>query len=423
MSNSSATRTLRDATRDLHADIEATPFAAAFLEKAIDVESYVGFIRVLLVVQAALERRLYASGHPLVAQVRSESLRRLPELLDDNEAFRWQVIPDSPKAVQAALKAASHILLASEKNPVSLLGCLYVLGGSTKGAVILAPLAKQTLGLSPGRGLSYLTRHGEQGPEEWEKIAKVLDGLVTDSDQIQAMTDTAVMVFECLLEAFEALWPLDRSQMKHMVTALNPEAGKHPIPQSRRDLLAVLRASERCLAEFPYFLYRYGRRGRGYTDSDGAWLATLPELGAEAMAGQVDWLAGVLSARGMPRLLLARHMQILAEELIAARPDQTERSQLLEEKASVIIERLDMSLPPTFRQDQIRLFERACHRYGDFAVSEAISLLASAVVDEADDLEGSVQSLMSWLTDPNRFPNAWVRTLQDILAVMRQELV
>ena len=416
------TETLRAATRDLHSRIEKTPFAKSLLDKTIHLDAYVGYIRVMAVIHAALESRLDACDHPLVPQVWSEDLRRLPELLEDNDAFRWKLVPEAPRAVQAALRAASHILLISKNDPVALLGRLYVLGGSTKGAVILAPQAFEALGLTPGHGLSYLSRHSGQGPAEWERIAAVLDNSVTDSEQIKAMGATALVIFQCLMEAFEALWPLERAAMQYVVTALNPEAGNHPVPQDKRDLIAVLRASERCLAEFPYFMYRYGKRGRRFADADGAWLATLPELGAEGMHAQVDWLGQLLSARGMPRLLLARHMEFLAEELGVARTDQPERSLMLEAAAKQIRSKMNTRLTREFLQKNVKSLHLTCERFGDFACDEAIILLASAAVDEADGLDRSTESLLSWLADPARFPKPWVEAIHDRLASIRQEL-
>ncbi len=423
MTVGSVTEILRAATREIHSRIEETPFAKELLDGTLDRDSYVGYIRVLAVIHAAMERRLDACEHPLVVPVwRAEDLRRLPQLMDDNDFFLRSLVPDASGAVEAALRAASHILLMSRDNPVALLGCLYVLGGSTKGAVILAPRLAQALDLSLGQGLSYLTRHSDPGREEWDRAATVLDALVTDPADIEAMTQTALLIFQCVLEAFESLWPLNRASMKHMVTALNPESGTHPVPQDEDDLRAVLRASDRCLSQYPYFLYRYGYRGRRFSDSDGAWLATLPEQGADIMRGQIEWLGRLLSARGMPRLLLARHMQILAEELPAARPDQVERRALLTRFANEILDNLELRFPRISRAARTKVMEQALGRQGDFACAEAVELLASALVDEADGMTDAVENLMTWLAQEERFPPSWTQALNKALTALKREL-
>lgn len=421
MSLHGATEILRDSTRELHSRIEATRFARDFLNKKLKVESYVGYIRVMAVIHAVLERKLDACEHPLVAEIWCDELRRLPELLEDHDQYRWACLPDAAPAIEAALGAASHILLVFEENPIALLGGLYVLGGSTKGAVILSPLARDALDLAPGRGLSYLTRHGGQGPTDWEEAASKIDSRITDPEHIKSMTETAVFIFECLLAAFEALAPPDRSSMGYFAATLNPEAGNHPVPQDKRDIQAVLRATERCLAEYPYFVYRYGQRGRRFSDADGAWLTTLPQLGGDNLRAQIKWLGGVLASRGMPRILLARHMQILAEELIVARPNQVERSGLLEEAAAEIIQDVETRFPPDLIRKFIGQVETACGLSGKYAQAEAITLLTSAVADEAKGIEGVVDSLTDWLFDSARYSSNWIAAMKDILKSARRE--
>jgi len=427
-----ATQSLRTATREIHTRLESTPFAAALLNKTLHRDAYAGFIRVLAVVQAALERQLDVCDHPLVTQIwpqagaRAEvgALRRAPLLLEDVDFFRWELIPDAPAALHAARQAASYVLHLSKSEPVGLLGCLYVLAGSTKGAVVMAPRVAQGLGLEAGQGLSYLDRHAGAGPGEWEQAARAMDAAVTGHGQVQVMIEAARRLFEHLVQAFEAIWPLDRENMTFTVSALNPEAGTHPVPQDARDLLAVLRATERCLTEYPYFLYRYGLRGRRFGDADGAWLAILPDLGSDALLDQVNWLAGVLASRGMPSLLLARHMEILAEELLWARPHQTRRSSLLAQCAGRLRAPLDARLPRNLLQARIAAMRQAvpgANDAHDFACAEAVHLLASAVADEARGLSGAESSLLDWLMDPRRFPETWTRAVRVAHDALREQ--
>lgn len=427
-----ATQSLRAATREVHSRLESTPFAAALLNKTLHRDAYAGFIRVLSMIQATLERQLDACDHPLVTRIwpqaggRAEvgALRRASLLLEDNDFFRWELIPDAPAAMHAARQAASHVLYLSKSEPVGLLGCLYVLAGSTKGAVIMAPRVAQNLGLEAGQGLTYLDRHAGPGPGEWERAARALDAAATDPGQVQVMIQAAVKIFEHLVQAFEALWPLDREDMAFTVSALNPEAGTHPVPQDDRDQLAVLRTTERCLTEYPYFLYRYGLRGRRFSDADGAWLATLPELCSETLLDQVHWLAGVLASRGMPSLLLARHMEILADELLWARPEKAQRSSLLRQCAGVLRAPLDARLPRSVLQSRIAAMRQAvpgANDVHDFACAEAVHLLASAVADEARGLSGAESSLLDWLMDPRRFPETWTRAVRVAHDALREQ--
>ncbi|MBF0201641.1 MAG: biliverdin-producing heme oxygenase [Desulfamplus sp.] len=409
--NPKLTQMLREATRDIHSRLEGTPFARALMKKNLNENAYAGFIRVMAVIHGALEKSLDACTHPGVRQVWTGELRRLPSLLQDNYFFRRQLIPDAPDAIGTARKAASHIMLLSEQEPMALLGCLYVLGGSTRGAVILSPLVAEAFKMTSGKGLTYLSRHSIQGPGEWAETSALMDDLVISHGDVQSMIAAAKKLFGYLVTAFEALWPLDDTAMEYTSSALNPESGTHPVPRRREDMLAVLAASDRCLAEYPYFLYRYGMRGRHFADADGAWLATLPECGQEVLQSQVSWLGGVLSVRGMPQILLARHLEILTEELISARSDNAPDWNLLTLAARDIREKLENRFPISLRADQLRMLQHdlGCHQ--DFAATEAMDLIFSALTDEAQGHQGSAQSLLKWFTDSHQFPQKWITAI------------
>ena len=71
--------------------------------------------------------------------------------------------------------------------------------------------------------------------------------------------------------------------------------------------------------EFPDDLERYGDAGRAWCVHDSLWLLAWAiadnDFGDVSLAGQVRWLAGVLSAREFPVDRLARHLELLADAL------------------------------------------------------------------------------------------------------------
>src|SRR4051812_34517008 len=87
-------------------------------------------------------------------------------------------------------------------------------------------------------------------------------------------------------------------------SALNPRAGHHLVTADPRELAAVERAGERSWSTWTYYARRYGERGRQFTRSDSAWVATLGGQAADLVDQQIRWLGALLAARGMPRLLL-----------------------------------------------------------------------------------------------------------------------
>ncbi len=419
MPDTAISRILKNSTREIHASIESTPFAQAVLKKEITIEAYLGFIRVLAVIHSALEGCLSNCSDQRILRIWSIEMQRSPLLNDDNDFFRWDLIPESPEAVKAALEAAAHIRQVAGNNPIALAGAVYVLMGSTKGAVILLPLIAKTLNLTSDKGLSYLSCHGGQGPEQWDAASAVMDEVITDPDEIKAAQDTALLIFRKLDKAFKAVFPLQPAEMKYCATGFNPESGNHPVPQNKLDLVAVLRASDACLSEYPYFIYRYGKRGRRYTDADGAWLTTAAELEPETMQSQAGWLAGVLSSRGMPSILLARHLEILSRELSFIQKEDDYRISILTAAARSIGDNLENNIPGNMRKLRAEAMEQSLGRKNDFCCHEALDLISSAVVDEANGIKNAIESLMLWLIDPKRFSKQWIQVLKDEVEYLR----
>jgi hypothetical protein len=205
--------------------------------------------------------------------------------------------------------------------------------------------------------------------------------------------------------------------LRTVATAVNPEAGTHTVTADPRELAAVERAGERSWSAWPYFARRYGERGRRFTRSDSAWIATLAELPAEAVSTQVRWLAGLLAARGMPRLLLEEHLLVLHQELVAAAPDRGDAYAVLQRGAEMLrAERQQHLSDPT-----LLMLEAAFHRWvpPEPPTNElrAGLLIGAAVADERAGLPRAVDSLLEWLADPTLFGQPW-RTAVD--SVLRQ---
>jgi heme oxygenase len=73
------------------------------------------------------------------------------------------------------LTKASRPALPHFKSPASVLGCLYVVEGSTLGGQFLSAHFQKSLGLKPGEGLSYFSGYGAQTGKMWRSFLAFLE--------------------------------------------------------------------------------------------------------------------------------------------------------------------------------------------------------------------------------------------------------
>jgi hypothetical protein len=205
-------------------------------------------------------------------------------------------------------------------------------------------------------------------------------------------------------------------------SAINPSAGSYPVTADPRELEAARLAGNASVAEFPYYLARYGERGRMFGASDGAWLVAMCDFGAEHVRGQVLWLGTVLASRGMPRWLLERHLQVLHAELVRALPENAERyAPLLDAAAMLRGLRLARIAEHDFRALAEAFATRAEPELVE-RVPEMGAILAAAVADEADGLAGAVRSVVEWAGDRAAFPESWTSAVRATIAGARGRL-
>lgn len=406
---------------DVHEQLEASPYAKALEDGSLPLESYVGHLRCMAVIHSELERHL-ARLKPPLDQVWREDMRRLPLLLADLEFFRPRFLRDVLPAVRLALGLAADIRRRSQSDPVTLLGILYVLEGSTKGGLTLAPMARDAFNLPDNAGTAYLGSWGTQVPSRFESSMERMQGALGDNPDMPRVLDAAREFILGIKGVFEALHPVADHDLGFHVAGINPEGGEHDMPTDPVELAAAVRAGERCLEEYPYFERRYGERGRRFTSSDSGWLVTLSRMEQDATDKQVLWLCSVLASRGMPRILMEKHLRHLAAELSAARPER-ESFYLRLSRAADMLERLRLEKIPADRAASLaREFQpRAGTAFAQAALPEAAELVLGAAVDEAQGVDNAVASLMGWLADPDRFPQAWVEAVQELLAKARTE--
>lgn len=206
------------------------------------------------------------------------------------------------------------------------------------------------------------------------------------------------------------------------ISQLNFEAGSHAVPEDPVELAAALRAGERSWARFPYYAARYGERGRRFTRSDSAWLATIVGSDVPVVEQRILWLGGLLAARGMPQWLLELHLEVLHDELCAAVPARRDDYATLLAGAALLRGLRERHLGPDGLAAHTAAFAARVGPEWDARLPETGGLIAAAVADEAAGVARAVASLVAWLCEPPRFPTRWISAVEATLTEARLQV-
>lgn len=146
---------LKKETAERHAQLEALPYFKKLMEHRLPLECYVSQLRALSIIHGLLENELAISADKHVREVWNDSLRKLPLLSEDLVFFEPRFGADQQAPIEAALSMAEKIRLRGIEDPLTLLGHLYVLEGSTLGNQMHQPDIQATFQLPNNTGTHY----------------------------------------------------------------------------------------------------------------------------------------------------------------------------------------------------------------------------------------------------------------------------
>ncbi|WP_330290795.1 biliverdin-producing heme oxygenase [Streptomyces sp. NBC_00576] len=189
---------LRASTRDRHDALEATPFASAMIAGTLPIERYVGQLAAYRVVLTALEGALSRVTGPSAESVWSPDLVKLPLIERDLVYFADLGTAPGSWAAEEAEKFAAEIRqwaavsdLHTRPSLPSLIGFLYVMEGSTLGALFLHPYVTTAYRLPGTDGVAYYTS-GDR--DRWARFTARMNQALTDpeaQDQVVAAAHSA----------------------------------------------------------------------------------------------------------------------------------------------------------------------------------------------------------------------------------------
>lgn len=412
---------LKKATSSIHGRLHDAPFFVALAAGELPLESYVGHLRSLLAMHGVIESVLVDCQDQSVTAVWDKGRVKCHWLQQDLQFFQPRIVADLKEAVEVTQRVADYLRLESIRKPIALLGWLYVLEGSTQGALIIRPQITRAFGLVDAEGTRYLQAYGQQTQARWEAFSRRMDALLLTAQTREDILQAANELFGFFDALFSALYPFRPESKVIGVSAINPEAGQHPIPVDIGEVEAAIQAGDLCWQRFAYFEARYGERGLRFARSDAAWLATLHRYSPTRILEQVRWLGRVLAGRGMPTLLLEVQLEMLVDALVAVCPDKRSDYQKLLSAAADLRERRAIWLT---EPDVTRLsgaFDDAVDTASRLRHPDTGKLLCAAVADEMTGSLKAVESLRVWMTDSSRFSADWITAVESTLAQARQQ--
>jgi len=401
---------LRARTEAIHRALDERPMFAALAAGDLPLEAYVTWLRALAVFYGALERAWERCPDTQIRGLWDRRYEKLTSLREDLARVD-HVAKHASMYLGPTMALAETLLAWGRDDPPALVGAVYVLEGATLGATVLEPQVREHRERA-GLGDSYLSAYGGNVKRRWRTLCDGIDALqLTQAEEVRAL-DAAARVFAGVDAAVATMHPFTM-ETQAPVYQLNTQAGQHPITTDPRELLAAVAAGESTWETFPYFQARYGERGRRFTRSDSAWLVTLCDHSPAARHRHIDWLARLLSSRGMPTLLLESHLTSLHKALVREVPERRDTYEALAEAARALgVRRLTAISVDTF--DAL-----AASFPHDAPLTNVGPMLVSAVADECNGHADAVASLTSWLADPDRFPLPWCAAVHALVEAAR----
>lgn len=163
---------------------------------------------------------------------------------------------------------------------------------------------------------------------------------------------------------------------------------------------------------YGYLELRFGQRGESFARSDGAWLTTLGEIPFKSACKKTDWLARLLSARGIPSICLEHHLTVLHQALLGADALHGDEPQQLLQLSDRVGSRRRALIDDASWEKIARTPVPALDPLG-------MATLASAVIDQRVGLANCADSIFGWLQATTDLESGNRRTLLALLDSVR----
>ncbi len=404
---------IRERTRESHARLEALPFHRALLDSTLDRVSIHSYFRSLAIILTALQSKLTETQDSRLSALVEGRAHMLELINKDLELIFSNDRQVVTAAIDAAVEMAHSIRKLNRAEELFIAGVLYVTEGSQNGASLLKSAIAKSLSVSPDQ-VSYFGAYGTNTREVWSKFTTLLDSLEFSSTEENLIIDGAVQTFAMFERVMATLHPHRPRDLSFHASSINPEAGSHAVPQTATEIEIAFEAGKKAWTGFPYLEERFKDRGKRFTASDSCWLVSLFPLEETAIRKNIFWLRGVLSARGLPSIILETHLKEIVS-LARARLSYSPETYL---GYSNVVNELRMNRLQSLSEDQWNTmandYDRQFSECDGYKVTRPSSLVMSAWFDEMSGIRGANLAIENWFGDPSRFSARWIALMQNL---------
>jgi len=196
---------LRESTKDMHNDTEGHEFQRSLGSGKLDKGRYVTYLGQLYLMHKHLAELLGQSA---------KQSAQIDAVVQDYHHDHGAVLGDlkyfgvegsQATALAATQKVCAKMDQVAKSNPLSLLGYLYVLEGSTNGAKFMAKNIITGMGLPQDQGASYFDRYGDKQRERWTAFKERMNANNFSPTEIAKIVEAGKEMFMAFFEIGDEL--------------------------------------------------------------------------------------------------------------------------------------------------------------------------------------------------------------------------
>lgn len=182
---------LRAATRSHHDAIENV---IDLMRPDITMADYVDYLYRFYGYYSALEDRLISGDFIFCNNALKLDARRKIERLENDisKLCGWHSLSTIPSCQSTP----------QVSNAADVVGCAYVIEGSTLGALIMYRQLHKCLGVTASNGASFIYGYGEHTAVQWKQFLQTVESMSFDLQQRKECVNAAIVTFETMRNWF-----------------------------------------------------------------------------------------------------------------------------------------------------------------------------------------------------------------------------